>query len=51
MNARIPAPIPAIVMAGSRPGPDPLLSGTGVSTKALLPILRVLGVFVVVCEV
>lgn len=38
MNARIPAPIPAIVMAGSRPGPDPLLSGTGVSTKALLPI-------------
>ena len=32
------APIPAIVMAGSRPGPDPLLSGTGVSTKALLPV-------------
>lgn len=30
--------IPAIVMAGSRPGPDPLLVGTGVSTKALLPI-------------
>ena len=30
--------IPAIVMAGSRPGPDPLLSGSGVSTKALLPI-------------
>jgi GTP:adenosylcobinamide-phosphate guanylyltransferase len=30
--------IPAIVMAGSRPGPDPLLSGTDVSTKALLPI-------------
>ncbi|MGQ2929416.1 MAG: nucleotidyltransferase family protein [Sphingopyxis sp.] len=30
--------ISAIVMAGSRPGPDPLLSGTGVSTKALLPI-------------
>ncbi|WP_422062162.1 nucleotidyltransferase family protein [Sphingopyxis sp.] len=30
--------IPAIVMAGSRPGPDPLLSGTGASTKALLPI-------------
>ncbi|MGH6651536.1 MAG: nucleotidyltransferase family protein [Sphingopyxis sp.] len=30
--------IPAIVMAGSRSGPDPLLSGTGVSTKALLPI-------------
>ncbi len=32
------APIPAIVLAGSRPGPDPLLSGSGVSTKALLPI-------------
>ena len=32
------APIPAIVLAGSRPGPDPLLAGTGVSTKALLPI-------------
>ncbi|HET6524255.1 nucleotidyltransferase family protein [Sphingopyxis sp.] len=30
--------IPAIVLAGSRPGPDPLLSGSGVSTKALLPI-------------
>ncbi|PAL20374.1 nucleotidyltransferase family protein [Sphingopyxis sp. GW247-27LB] len=30
--------IPAIVMAGSRPGPDPLLSGSSVSTKALLPI-------------
>ncbi|WP_260582152.1 nucleotidyltransferase family protein [Sphingopyxis sp. PET50] len=30
--------IPAIVMAGSQPGPDPLLGGTGVSTKALLPI-------------
>lgn len=32
------APIPVIVLAGSRPGPDPLLSGTGVATKALLPI-------------
>src|SRR3546814_18036879 len=32
------APIPAIVLAGSRPGPDPLLTGTGASTKALLPI-------------
>lgn len=32
------APIPAIVLAGSRPGPDLLLSGSGVSTKALLPI-------------
>lgn len=31
-------PIPAIVMAGSRPGPDPLLTGSGASTKALLPI-------------
>jgi GTP:adenosylcobinamide-phosphate guanylyltransferase len=30
--------IPAIVLAGSRPGPDPLLDGTGVSTKALLPV-------------
>src|SRR3546814_6560868 len=26
------------LLAGSRPGPDPLLAGTGVSTKALLPI-------------
>jgi molybdopterin-guanine dinucleotide biosynthesis protein A len=34
----VSAPIPAIVLAGSRPGPDPLLSGSGVSTKALLPI-------------
>lgn len=32
------APIPAIVLAGSRPGPDPLLTGSGVATKALLPI-------------
>lgn len=32
------APIPAIVLAGSRPGPDPLLTGSGFSTKALLPI-------------
>lgn len=31
-------PIPALVLAGSRPGPDPLLDGSGVSTKALLPI-------------
>ena len=30
--------IPALVMAGSRPGPDPLLTGTNVSTKALLPV-------------
>jgi GTP:adenosylcobinamide-phosphate guanylyltransferase len=34
----VSAPIPAIVLAGSRPGPDPLLSGSGVSTKALLSI-------------
>ncbi|HEY0596083.1 nucleotidyltransferase family protein [Sphingopyxis sp.] len=32
------AAIPAIVLAGSRPGPDPLLTGSGASTKALLPI-------------
>lgn len=32
------APISALILAGSRPGPDPLLSGSGVSTKALLPI-------------
>jgi CTP:molybdopterin cytidylyltransferase MocA len=32
------APISAIVLAGSRPGPDPLLTGSGVATKALLPI-------------
>ena len=30
--------VPAIIMAGSRPGPDPLLDGSGVATKALLPI-------------
>lgn len=34
MSARIPV----IVLAGSRPGPDPLVTGSGVSTKALLPI-------------
>lgn len=33
--------IPALILAGSRPGSDPLLSGTGVSTKALLPIAGV----------
>jgi GTP:adenosylcobinamide-phosphate guanylyltransferase len=32
------ASIPAIILAGSRPGPDPLLGGSGVSTKALLPV-------------
>lgn len=35
------APIPVIVLAGSRPGPDPLLDGSGVATKALLPIAGV----------
>jgi len=34
----VSVPIPALVLAGSRPGPDPLLDGSGVSTKALLPI-------------
>lgn len=33
-----PAAIAAIVLAGSRPGPDPLLAGSGVATKALLPV-------------
>lgn len=33
-----PAATPVIVLAGSRPGPDPLLSGTEVATKALLPV-------------
>lgn len=28
----------AVVLAGSRPGSDPLLEGTGVSSKALLPV-------------
>lgn len=31
-------PIPVILLAGSRPGPDPLLAGSGVATKALLPV-------------
>ncbi|MBB6427578.1 nucleotidyltransferase family protein [Sphingopyxis sp. JAI128] len=31
-------PIPAIILAGSRPGPDPLLMDSSVSTKALLSI-------------
>lgn len=31
-------PVPAIVLAGSRPGADPLLDGSGVTTKALLPV-------------
>lgn len=33
-----PPGVTAIVLAGSRPGADPLLEGTGVSTKALLPV-------------
>ena len=33
-----PAGVTAIILAGSRPGPDPLLDGSGVSTKALLPV-------------
>ncbi|ANY20765.1 2-C-methyl-D-erythritol 4-phosphate cytidylyltransferase [Tsuneonella dongtanensis] len=32
------APIATLVLAGSRPGQDPLLDGTDLSTKALLPI-------------
>lgn len=31
-------PITAIVLAGSRPGADPLLTGTGIATKALFPV-------------
>jgi GTP:adenosylcobinamide-phosphate guanylyltransferase len=34
-------PLTALVLAGSRPGLDPLLAGTGLSTKALLPIAGV----------
>lgn len=30
--------VTAVILAGSRPGPDPLLAGTDVGTKALLPI-------------
>lgn len=33
-----PFGVTAIVLAGSRPGPDPLLDGSGVTTKALLPV-------------
>lgn len=36
-----PVLIPAFVMAGSRPGADPLLTGSGVVTKALLPVAGV----------
>jgi GTP:adenosylcobinamide-phosphate guanylyltransferase len=38
VSANNSAKISAVVLAGSRPGPDPLLDGTGVSSKALLPI-------------
>lgn len=31
-------PVTALLLAGSRPGHDPLLEGSGVSTKALLPV-------------
>jgi GTP:adenosylcobinamide-phosphate guanylyltransferase len=34
----MPEPIATLVLAGSRPGPDPLLAGTRLSSKALLPI-------------
>ncbi len=34
----MPDPIATLVLAGSRPGPDPLLAGTGLASKALLPI-------------
>ena len=33
--------VSALVLAGSRPGPDPLLAGTGLPSKALLPIAGV----------
>ena len=31
-------PVTTLVLAGSRPGPDPLLAGTALESKALLPI-------------
>lgn len=31
-------PMTAIILAGSRPGSDPLLAGTGLASKALLPV-------------
>jgi GTP:adenosylcobinamide-phosphate guanylyltransferase len=34
----MPEPIATLVLAGSRPGPDPLLAGTGLASKALLSI-------------
>lgn len=34
----MPDPIATLVLAGSRPGSDPLLTGTGLPSKALLPI-------------
>lgn len=38
MGAAMPHPIATLVLAGSRPGPDPLLAGTGLSSKSLLPV-------------
>ncbi|WP_033073980.1 nucleotidyltransferase family protein [Sphingopyxis sp. MWB1] len=38
MSVSLSVPIPAIILAGSRPGPDPLLSGSGAATKALLRV-------------
>ncbi|MCT2558738.1 nucleotidyltransferase family protein [Tsuneonella sp. YG55] len=32
------SPIATLVLAGSRPGPDPLLAGTALPSKALLPV-------------
>lgn len=37
-DAQSPPGVTAIILAGSRPGPDPLLDGSDVSTKALLPV-------------
>lgn len=37
-NRPMTPPVTTLVLAGSRPGPDPLLAGTTLSSKALLPI-------------
>ncbi|OYW88548.1 MAG: 4-diphosphocytidyl-2C-methyl-D-erythritol synthase [Sphingobium sp. 32-64-5] len=39
-SARSPSvsPVPAIILAGSRPGIDPLAQAAGVATKALVPV-------------
>ena len=34
-------PVAALVLAGSRPGGDPLLASSGLTSKALLPIAGV----------